>query len=52
MKVHYETQPKTNVQYVQWQDPVTTAREYLLGISIELERRRVAQETPDNVQNL
>jgi len=33
-----------------WRDTVTTAREYLLGISIELERRRVAQETPDNVQ--
>ena len=26
------------------------AREYLLGVSIELERRRVAQEDPDNVR--
>ncbi len=29
---------------------VTLAREYLLGVSIELERRRVAQEEPDNVR--
>jgi len=29
---------------------VTTAREYLLGVSIELERRRVAQEEPDNIK--
>ena len=29
---------------------MTTAREYLLGVSIELERRRVAQEEPDNVK--
>jgi coatomer protein complex subunit alpha (xenin) len=29
---------------------VTTAREYLLGVSIELERRRVGQEEPDNVR--
>jgi coatomer subunit alpha len=29
---------------------VTTAREYLLGVSIELERRRVAQEEPENVR--
>jgi coatomer subunit alpha len=29
---------------------VTAAREYLLGVSIELERRRVAQENPDNVR--
>ena len=26
------------------------AREYLLGVSIELERRRVTQEEPDNVR--
>ena len=26
------------------------AREYLLGVSIELERRRIAQEEPDNVR--
>jgi coatomer subunit alpha len=29
---------------------VTTAREYLLGVSIELERRRIAQEEPENVR--
>jgi coatomer protein complex subunit alpha (xenin) len=29
---------------------VTAAREYLLGVSIELERRRVAEVEPDNVQ--
>lgn len=34
----------------QWRDTVTAAREYLLGVSIELERRRVAQEDPDNIQ--
>ena len=28
---------------------MTTTREYLLGVSIELERRRVAQEEPENV---
>ncbi|GJE94788.1 coatomer subunit alpha-2 [Phanerochaete sordida] len=34
----------------EWRDLVTMAREYLLGVSIELERRRVAQEDPDNVR--
>lgn len=29
---------------------VTSTREYLLGVSIELERRRVAQEEPDNLE--
>jgi coatomer subunit alpha len=28
---------------------VTAAREYLLGVSIVLEQRRVAEEEPDNV---
>lgn len=28
---------------------MNSAREYLLGVSIELERRRVAQAEPDNV---
>lgn len=28
---------------------MTSAREYLLGVTIELERRRVAQEEPGNV---
>lgn len=34
----------------QWRDLVTLNREYLLGVSIELERRRVAQEEPENVR--
>ncbi|KAG1902148.1 coatomer WD associated region-domain-containing protein [Suillus fuscotomentosus] len=34
----------------EWRDTVTTAREYLLGVSIELERRRIAQDEPDNVR--
>ncbi|KAF9448057.1 coatomer subunit alpha-2 [Macrolepiota fuliginosa MF-IS2] len=34
----------------QWRDTVTSAREYLLGVSIELERRRVVEQEPDNVQ--
>lgn len=29
---------------------MTAAREYLLGVSIELERRRVAEAEPDNVR--
>ena len=40
----------TNIVIEQWRDTVTAAREYLLGVSIELERRRVAQEDPDNIQ--
>ncbi|KAI6124422.1 COPI alpha subunit C-terminus-domain-containing protein [Pisolithus croceorrhizus] len=34
----------------EWRDTVTTAREYLLGVSIELDRRRVMQEEPDSVR--
>ncbi|EGN92902.1 hypothetical protein SERLA73DRAFT_65083 [Serpula lacrymans var. lacrymans S7.3] len=34
----------------EWRDTVTAAREYLLGVSIELERRRVAQHEPENVR--
>ncbi|KAJ3556387.1 hypothetical protein NM688_g2052 [Phlebia brevispora] len=34
----------------EWRDLVTLCREYLLGVSIELERRRVAQEEPDNIR--
>jgi len=34
----------------EWRSTVTATREYLLGVSIELERRRVAQEEPDNVR--
>ncbi|TFY69325.1 hypothetical protein EVG20_g3199 [Dentipellis fragilis] len=33
-----------------WRDTVTTAREYLLGVSIELERRRLMTAEPDNVR--
>lgn len=33
-----------------WRDAVTLAREYLLGISIELERRRVVEQDPDDVK--
>ncbi|KAF9530156.1 coatomer subunit alpha-2 [Crepidotus variabilis] len=32
-----------------WRETVTSAREYLLGVSIELERRRVVEQEPDNV---
>ncbi|KAI0918559.1 hypothetical protein AcV5_002514 [Taiwanofungus camphoratus] len=34
----------------EWRDLVTLAREYLLGVTLEIERRRVAQEEPDNVR--
>ena len=34
----------------QWRDTVTLAREYILGISIELERRRVVEQDPNNVK--
>ncbi|KIJ61628.1 hypothetical protein HYDPIDRAFT_31228 [Hydnomerulius pinastri MD-312] len=34
----------------EWRDTVVSAREYLLGVSIELERRRIAQDEPDNVR--
>ncbi|KAF8889702.1 coatomer WD associated region-domain-containing protein [Infundibulicybe gibba] len=34
----------------QWRETVTSAREYLLGVLIELERRRVVKEEPDNVR--
>ncbi|KAL1757481.1 coatomer WD associated region-domain-containing protein [Schizophyllum commune] len=33
-----------------WRETVTSAREYLLGVSIELERRRVEKEEPENVR--
>ena len=29
---------------------MTLAREYLLGVTLELDRRRIAQEYPDNVK--
>lgn len=34
----------------EWRDLVTMAREYLLGVSIELERRRVIAEDPSNAK--
>lgn len=34
----------------QWRDMVVTTREYLLGVSIELERRRVTQDQPENIR--
>ncbi|KIL00335.1 hypothetical protein PAXRUDRAFT_130065 [Paxillus rubicundulus Ve08.2h10] len=34
----------------EWRDTVVSTREYLLGVSIELERRRVGQDEPDNVR--
>lgn len=33
-----------------WRSTVATAREYLLGVSIELERRRVVEAEPDNTK--
>lgn len=35
---------------MQWRDTITSAREYLVGVSIELERRRVVEADPSNVQ--
>lgn len=35
---------------VQLQELVAVAREYLLGVSIELERRRVVKDEPENIQ--
>lgn len=34
----------------QWRDLVTLAREYLLGVTLEIERRRVTRDEPDNVK--
>ncbi|EMD35514.1 hypothetical protein CERSUDRAFT_116253 [Gelatoporia subvermispora B] len=34
----------------EWRDLVTLTREYLLGVTLEIERRRVAQDEPDNVR--
>ncbi|CAK5274683.1 unnamed protein product [Mycena citricolor] len=36
----------------EWRELVTTAREYLLGVSIELERRRVAENDQEVKRNL
>ncbi|KZS96311.1 coatomer subunit alpha-2 [Sistotremastrum niveocremeum HHB9708] len=34
----------------EWRELITTAREYLLAVSLELERRRIVQEEPENVK--
>ncbi|KAH7886951.1 coatomer WD associated region-domain-containing protein [Phlebopus sp. FC_14] len=34
----------------EWRDTVVSTREYLLGVSIEIERRSTAQNEPDNVR--
>lgn len=38
------------ITLLKWRDTVTSAREYLLGVSIELERRRVVEQEPDNLR--
>ncbi|KIJ32143.1 hypothetical protein M422DRAFT_266074 [Sphaerobolus stellatus SS14] len=38
----------TDDEAVEWRNLVTSSKEYLLGIMIELERRRIVQEEPDN----
>jgi len=40
----------SDAQASEWRDLVTLAREYLLGVSLEIERRRIAQAEPDNVK--
>ncbi|PBK79932.1 hypothetical protein ARMGADRAFT_100081 [Armillaria gallica] len=35
-----------------WRETVTAAREYLLAVSIELERRRIAEEEPGNLRRI
>ncbi|EIM89149.1 coatomer subunit alpha-2 [Stereum hirsutum FP-91666 SS1] len=40
----------SNEEAKDWRSTVTTTREYLLGVSLELERRRVAAESPDDVK--
>ncbi|KDQ13419.1 hypothetical protein BOTBODRAFT_33724 [Botryobasidium botryosum FD-172 SS1] len=41
---------KTQEEAVQLQELIENCREYLLGVSIELERRRIAQAEPGNVR--
>lgn len=38
------------VTSLQWRETVTSAREYLLGVSIELERRRAAEQDAGNMK--
>ncbi|KAH9947517.1 coatomer subunit alpha-2 [Amylocystis lapponica] len=40
----------SDAEATEWRDVVTLCREYLLGVTIEIERRRVAQEEPENVR--
>jgi len=40
----------TDAEANEWRDLITEAREYLIGVSIELQRRTLEQEEPDNVQ--
>ncbi|KAI0035489.1 coatomer subunit alpha-2 [Vararia minispora EC-137] len=42
----------SNDEAKEWRDAVTLAREYLLGVSIELERRRIAEAEPDNPKRI
>jgi len=39
-----------NQLILQWRETVTSARDYLLGVSIELERRRVVEQDQENVK--
>ncbi|GJJ15119.1 hypothetical protein Clacol_009394 [Clathrus columnatus] len=41
---------KTDEEATEWRNLVTSTKEYLLGVSIERERRRVAEQEPDNVR--
>ncbi|TFK26152.1 coatomer subunit alpha-2 [Coprinopsis marcescibilis] len=36
----------------QWREHVTAARNYLLGVTIELEKRRIAEQEPDNTKRI
>ena len=36
--------------FYKWRELVTSAREYLLGVSMEIERRRLLEQEPDNVR--
>ncbi|KAF8531096.1 coatomer subunit alpha-2 [Gautieria morchelliformis] len=40
----------TDEEAKEWRSLVTSTKEYLLGVSIELERRKLVQEEPDNVR--
>ena len=38
------------LHFKQWRELITSAREYLIGVSVELARRMLEKEEPDNVQ--